>query len=476
MLGRGHRPADHRAGQRPGRLPGAGAAADGRADARPCRARSARRPGPRSRRPAAPGSPHPADAVIDRLVDEFDRKGRSGGAGFYEYVGRQAGRAVAGAAHRVRGHRPRRRPGRAVRADAVRSRRWRPCAASTRACSPRCRTPTSARSSASASRPGPAAWCSTSRAIPGGVAGFVRRGRRARRQVRPPLRRARRACAPGPPPPPRSRPRQGRSWATARYRRNRTGAGAHWTRGRLDFRDRRPARALGRRAADPAREPDPADPVRGRAAAGRLPGQHRGAERVRGVARGHRAARCSGRCCSTGSAPGSATSGCTGWPDTGGSSWPASTTSTAGTSCSTGTAARSCCSRAACRSCAAWCPSRPACSGMPVLRFTMLTAIGMPVADVVDGARIRLDNLQAENQVTVTGTALYSRTGEGMHRFVDPADGAVLPLHPVRARRRPPGVRELRAARPQGASSPSRSWRPSGWQVASNGARPPAPG
>jgi 3-hydroxyacyl-CoA dehydrogenase/enoyl-CoA hydratase/3-hydroxybutyryl-CoA epimerase len=29
---------------------------------------------------------HPSDAVIDRLVDEFDRKGRSSGAGFYEYV------------------------------------------------------------------------------------------------------------------------------------------------------------------------------------------------------------------------------------------------------------------------------------------------------------------------------------------------------------------------------------------------------
>ncbi|SHL18042.1 short chain enoyl-CoA hydratase /3-hydroxyacyl-CoA dehydrogenase [Pseudonocardia thermophila] len=29
--------------------------------------------------------PHPAEAVIDRLVDEFGRKGRSSGAGFYEY-------------------------------------------------------------------------------------------------------------------------------------------------------------------------------------------------------------------------------------------------------------------------------------------------------------------------------------------------------------------------------------------------------
>jgi 3-hydroxyacyl-CoA dehydrogenase/enoyl-CoA hydratase/3-hydroxybutyryl-CoA epimerase len=31
--------------------------------------------------------PHPAEAVLDRMVDEFDRKGRSSGAGFYEYEG-----------------------------------------------------------------------------------------------------------------------------------------------------------------------------------------------------------------------------------------------------------------------------------------------------------------------------------------------------------------------------------------------------
>jgi 3-hydroxyacyl-CoA dehydrogenase/enoyl-CoA hydratase/3-hydroxybutyryl-CoA epimerase len=29
--------------------------------------------------------PHPAEAVLDRMVEEFDRKGRSTGAGFYEY-------------------------------------------------------------------------------------------------------------------------------------------------------------------------------------------------------------------------------------------------------------------------------------------------------------------------------------------------------------------------------------------------------
>ncbi|GFH38094.1 3-hydroxyacyl-CoA dehydrogenase NAD-binding domain-containing protein [Streptomyces pacificus] len=37
-------------------------------------------------------TPHPADAVVDRMVDEFGRTGRSGGAGFYDYVdGRRSG-------------------------------------------------------------------------------------------------------------------------------------------------------------------------------------------------------------------------------------------------------------------------------------------------------------------------------------------------------------------------------------------------
>ncbi|MGW1677714.1 3-hydroxyacyl-CoA dehydrogenase NAD-binding domain-containing protein [Saccharopolyspora sp. NPDC002376] len=31
-------------------------------------------------------TPHPAEQVLDRMIDEFDRKGRSGGAGFYDYA------------------------------------------------------------------------------------------------------------------------------------------------------------------------------------------------------------------------------------------------------------------------------------------------------------------------------------------------------------------------------------------------------
>ena len=54
-----------------------------------------------------------------------------------------------------------------------------------------------------------------------------------------------------------------------------------------------------------------------------------------------------------------------------------------------------------------------------------LNGKGLRVEDVVDGSRIRLANLQAENQVTVTGIAAYSKSGEGLHRFLDPADGQV---------------------------------------------------
>ncbi|MEU3756077.1 3-hydroxyacyl-CoA dehydrogenase NAD-binding domain-containing protein [Streptomyces olivoreticuli] len=37
-------------------------------------------------------TPHPADAVLDRMLDEFGRTGRSGGAGFYDYAdGKRAG-------------------------------------------------------------------------------------------------------------------------------------------------------------------------------------------------------------------------------------------------------------------------------------------------------------------------------------------------------------------------------------------------
>lgn len=45
--------------------------------------------------------------------------------------------------------------------------------------------------------------------------------------------------------------------------------------------------------------------------------------------------------------------------------------------------------------------------------------------DVVGGSRITLPNLQAENQLTIKGRSYFSRSGEGLHRYVDPADGKI---------------------------------------------------
>ncbi|WP_138442797.1 aminopeptidase N [Sinomonas susongensis] len=42
---------------------------------------------------------------------------------------------------------------------------------------------------------------------------------------------------------------------------------------------------------------------------------------------------------------------------------------------------------------------------------------------VYDGARVRLEGLEGRNRLEVTALALYSRSGEGLHRFVDPVDG-----------------------------------------------------
>jgi aminopeptidase N len=57
------------------------------------------------------------------------------------------------------------------------------------------------------------------------------------------------------------------------------------------------------------------------------------------------------------------------------------------------------------------------------VQSVVLNGKALDVERVVDRDRIVLEGLATENTVTVTGTALYSRSGEGMHRFVDPADG-----------------------------------------------------
>jgi aminopeptidase N len=60
----------------------------------------------------------------------------------------------------------------------------------------------------------------------------------------------------------------------------------------------------------------------------------------------------------------------------------------------------------------------------PVVR--QITLNGATVGpDAFDGDRITLDGLAAQNVLRVAAECAYSRSGEGLHRFTDPADGRV---------------------------------------------------
>ncbi|MEV0381165.1 aminopeptidase N [Nonomuraea sp. NPDC050643] len=59
------------------------------------------------------------------------------------------------------------------------------------------------------------------------------------------------------------------------------------------------------------------------------------------------------------------------------------------------------------------------------LRSVVLNGAELDPAEVGDGTRIRLDGLAAENELRVVAEAAYSRSCEGLHRFVDPVDDEV---------------------------------------------------
>lgn len=61
----------------------------------------------------------------------------------------------------------------------------------------------------------------------------------------------------------------------------------------------------------------------------------------------------------------------------------------------------------------------------PSVTAVTLNGRELDPAAVFDGARITLDGLAEENVLTVDAQCAYSRTGEGLHRFVDPEDGEV---------------------------------------------------
>ncbi|WP_406126496.1 aminopeptidase N [Streptomyces sp. NBC_00989] len=104
----------------------------------------------------------------------------------------------------------------------------------------------------------------------------------------------------------------------------------------------------------------------------------------------------------------------------------------------------------------------------PAVTAVSLNGKDLDPGAVFDGTRIQLEDLAAENELIVDAQCAYSRTGEGMHRFVDPEDGEIYlytQYEPADARRvfanfeqpdlKAPFRAEVRA--------------PEGWTVWSNG-------
>ncbi len=59
----------------------------------------------------------------------------------------------------------------------------------------------------------------------------------------------------------------------------------------------------------------------------------------------------------------------------------------------------------------------------PAVREIMLNGTPVPPS-AFDGNRITLAGLRADNELRVVAECAYSRSGEGLHRFTDPADGS----------------------------------------------------
>jgi aminopeptidase N len=88
--------------------------------------------------------------------------------------------------------------------------------------------------------------------------------------------------------------------------------------------------------------------------------------------------------------------------------------------------------------------------------------------DVVDGARIHLRGLQQHNTAVIESRSAYSRSGEGVHRYLDPADGATY----LYSQNEPADCRRIYPCFEQPdlkARFSTRITAPNQWHVASNG-------
>ncbi|WP_353108347.1 aminopeptidase N [Gordonia sp. (in: high G+C Gram-positive bacteria)] len=61
----------------------------------------------------------------------------------------------------------------------------------------------------------------------------------------------------------------------------------------------------------------------------------------------------------------------------------------------------------------------------PTLVSATLNGVALDVTDFDESVGLALPDLAEQNTLTVVAECAYSNTGEGLHRFVDPADGAV---------------------------------------------------
>ncbi|WP_101257400.1 aminopeptidase N [Streptomyces barkulensis] len=106
----------------------------------------------------------------------------------------------------------------------------------------------------------------------------------------------------------------------------------------------------------------------------------------------------------------------------------------------------------------------------PAVASVTLNGRELNVDEVFDGTRVALDSLEAENTLTVDAWCAYSRTGEGMHHFLDPEDGETYlytQYEPADARRVFANFEQpdLKAPFAFTVTAPAR------WTVLSNGAR-----
>ncbi|MDN3294742.1 aminopeptidase N [Streptomyces ficellus] len=105
----------------------------------------------------------------------------------------------------------------------------------------------------------------------------------------------------------------------------------------------------------------------------------------------------------------------------------------------------------------------------PSVNAVTLNGRQLDPAAVFDGSRIALDGLADENVLVVDAQCAYSRTGEGLHRFVDPEDGEVY----LYTQYEPADARRVFATFEQpDLKAPFRFevTAPEGWTVWSNGA------